>query len=86
MMYNNIFYDKIMLSAVTRIPSPDLGVADSDMISPNYVFLKILLQVLFPPSSSKWKLKNTIQLSWLGSWTLKRFSQKKKMQGNNHIK
>ena len=56
-MYNNIFYNKIMLSVVTRIPSPDLGVADSDMISPKYIFLKILLQILFPLSNSKWKLK-----------------------------
>ena len=52
MMYN-IFYNKIMLSVVTRIPSPDLGVVDGDMISPKYIFLKILLQTLFPLSSSK---------------------------------
>ena len=51
-MYN-IFYNKIMLSVVTRIPSPDLGVADGDMISPKYIFLKILLQILFPLSNSK---------------------------------
>ena len=39
-MNNKIFYEKKMLSAVTRIPSPDLVVADGELISPKYIFSK----------------------------------------------
>ena len=76
-----------MLSVVTRIPSPEPGVVDGDMISPKYIFLKILLQTLFPLSNSKWKLKkhNTAFMARiLNLETL--FSEKKKIQDNNPIK
>ena len=75
-----------MLSVVTRIPSPDLGVADGDMISPKYIFLKILLQTLFSLSNSKWKLKKHNTAFMARILNLETLFSEKKIQDNNPIK
>ena len=71
-MNNKIFNEKKMLSAVTRILSPDLVVADGELISPKYIFSKNTVANII--------LKKTTQVLRLESWTLKRFSQKKKFK------
>ena len=68
-----------MLSAVTIILSPDLGVADGDMIWPKYIFNNTVANIT---STFQFQvtIKNTIQLLRLESSTLKRFSQNKKFK------
>ena len=48
-----------MLSAVTRIPSPDLVVADGELISPKYIFSKnTVANIIFKKTTQVLRLES----------------------------